>query len=174
MSEMRWAVNRSPVRRAAGVVGDNDEEHGILLEFAIGEGAPWTLAPGTDTLPKMSQDHQPQVPVALEQMLAGLTELQVVLGDAGRAVVLSVRARLIEAMAARDRGDPVAMLDAVGRAMTEMATVGDRLSPGDGPLMAMLANRFQASLLRGDVSEAKKDLDVMFDQSGARYQTKKD
>lgn len=137
-------------------------------------GSPWTLATGTDTVPNMPEDHQPQIPVALEQMLAGLTQLQLLLGDAGRSLVLSVRARLIEAMAARDRGDTVAMLEAIGRAMNELATVGDRLSPGDGPLMAMMANRFKDALLRGDMGEAKKDLDVMFDQSGARYGTKKD
>ena len=117
----------------------------------------------------MADDHQPQVPVAFEQMLAGLSELEKLLGDSGRAVVESVRSRLIEASAARDRGDPVAMLDAVSSAMRDLAALGERFGPGEGRLMNALAERFRDSLLRGDLAEAKKGMDYMFEQSGARY-----
>jgi len=32
-----------------------------------------------------------------------------------------------------------------------------------------VAGRFQGALLRGELPEAKQDLDVMFERSGARY-----
>lgn len=106
-------------------------------------------------------------------MLAGLTELEAVLGGAGREVASSIRCRIIEAMAARDRGDSVAMIDALGSAMKDLAAIGDHISPGDGHAMVTLATRFRNSLLRGDLTTAKQSMDVMFDQSGARFQTKK-
>lgn len=118
----------------------------------------------------MKEDHQPQVPVVFEQLLTGLSELELLLGDAGKPVVGAVRSRLREASAARDRGDPVAMLDAVSAAMRDLAALGERLGPGEGRLMTALAQRFRDALLRGDLAEAKKGMDVMFEQSGARFQ----
>jgi hypothetical protein len=118
----------------------------------------------------MKADHQPQVPVVFEQLLTGLSELELLLGDAGKPVIGAVRSRLRAASAARDRGDPVAMLDAVSAAMRDLAALGERLGPGEGRLMTALAQRFRDALLRGDLAEAKKGMDVMFEQSGARYQ----
>ncbi len=109
------------------------------------------------------------MPVVLEQMVKGLCELELVLGDVGKRIVPAIRARLLEAMAARDRGDDVGMLQAVGAAMKELAMAGDSLGTGEGQLMTMLAARFQGSLLRGDLANAKQDMDAMFDRSGARY-----
>ncbi len=122
----------------------------------------------------MAEDHQPQIPAALEQMLLGLTELESVLGEAGRRLIPAIHGRLQEAMAARDRGDPVGMFEAVGAAMREIAAVGDQLEPGVGSAMAALADRFQSAMVRGDMAEAKKGMDIMFEQSGARYVPKKD
>jgi len=116
----------------------------------------------------MDRDHQPQVPIALEHMLAGLDELETVLGESGRRAIPTVRASLTEALAARGRGDPVATIEAVGAAMRALAEVGERLAPGEGQLMASLAQNFRGALMRGDLPEAKKDMDVMFDRSGAR------
>ncbi len=130
---------------------------------------PWTGVDDPVTLANMTQDHQPVVPIALEQLVAGLAELELVLGDDGKRLVPLIRERLIEAMAARDRGDSAAMVASVGRAMKELAAVGDRLGSDEGQLMTMLAQRFEGALLRGDLSEAKRDMDVMFDRSGARY-----
>ena len=116
----------------------------------------------------MANEHRPAVPVALEQLIDGLSELEIVLGDAGRRVLRIAQARLTEAMAARDRGDPVASLQAIGAAMEELAALADSLDPNEGALMRIVAERFRSALLRGDVPEAKGDLDLMFEKSGAR------
>jgi hypothetical protein len=118
----------------------------------------------------MAEDHQAVTPVVLEQLVSGLTELEVVLGEVGKQVVPAIRTRLIEAMAARDRGDSQTMVRAVGAAMRELAAVGDRVGQGEGRMMTALAERFERSLLQGDLANAKKDMDVMFDRSGARIQ----
>ncbi len=107
-------------------------------------------------------------------MLAGLSELEKLLGDSGKVVLESVRVRLIQASAARDRGDPVAMLDAVSDAMRDLAALGERFGAGEGRRMYALAERFRDSLLRGDLAEAKKDMDFMFEQSGARFRRGED
>lgn len=121
----------------------------------------------------MKDDHQPQVPIALEQMLAAVSQLETVLGAAGREAALSIRSRIINAMAARDRGDTEDMIDSISSAMRDLATAAGRISPGDGQAMAAVAEHFRRSLLRGDVASAKEGMDIMFDQSGARYQQKK-
>jgi hypothetical protein len=120
----------------------------------------------------MAGEHRASVPLALEQVLDGLGELRTVLGDAAVPVIDAVRARLIEAMAARDRGDPAAALAAVGDAMDRLAALADRLDPGEAALMRAVSVQFRAALLRGNVPEARHGLDVMFDRSGARERKK--
>ncbi len=121
----------------------------------------------------MSNEHRPAVPVALEQVIEGMSELENVLGDAARGVLPAVRARLTEAMAARGRGDPVAAMQAIGAAMEQLAALADRLDPQEAALMRAVAQRFGTSLLHGDLGEAKQGMDIMFDRSGAR-QRKRD
>jgi len=117
----------------------------------------------------MADEHRPSVPGGLEDLVAGLGELEQLFGDAARAVIPAVRSRLGEAMAARDRGDPVATMRAIGAAMEELARLADRLDPQDAMLMRAVAGRFQGALLRGDEPEAKQGLDTMFERSGARH-----
>jgi hypothetical protein len=116
----------------------------------------------------MAQEHQPPIPLALEQVVAGLGELEIVIGANARPTVAAVRTRLIQAMAARDRGDPVEALRLIGAAMEELATLADKLDPGEAMLMRALSDRFRSALLRGDLPEAKQDMDVMFDRAGAK------
>jgi hypothetical protein len=111
------------------------------------------------------------VPNALEDLIAGLGELEHVFGEPARALIPAVQARLTEAAAARDRGDAVATMRAIGAAMEQLAQLADRLDPHDAMQMRAVAERFQGALLRGDVPEAKQGLDVMFERSGARYRT---
>jgi hypothetical protein len=120
----------------------------------------------------MANDHRPAVPIALEQVIEGMSELENVLGDAARSVLPAVRARLAEAMAARDRGDPVATMRAIGTAMEQLAALADRLDPEEAAVMRVVARRFGASLLHGDTAEAKRGMDVMFERSGARERKK--
>ncbi len=122
----------------------------------------------------MSDDHEPIVPVALEQVIPALAELETVLGEPARAVIPVVQARLTAAMAARDRGDPVEVLRLIGQAMAELAALADRLDAQEAGLMRVVADRFRAALLRGDMPEAKQDLDIMFDRSGAKRRRKRE
>jgi hypothetical protein len=117
----------------------------------------------------MPDDHRPDVPSAIEDLIAGLGEMERVFGAAAGAVIPVVQTRLQEAVAARDRGDPVATMRAIGAAMEELARLADTLDAQDAMAMRTVARRFQAALLRGDVPEAKSDAEVMFDRAGARY-----
>ena len=118
----------------------------------------------------MGNEHQSGTP-ALEDLIAGLGELEHVFGAAARARVPAIQARLVEAAAARDRGDAVATMRAIGAAMEQLAQLADTLDPQDAMQMRVVAERFQAALLRGDAPEAKQGLDVMFERSGARHRT---
>jgi len=117
----------------------------------------------------MADDHRPAVPIALEDLIAGFGELEQLFGAAGRAVIPAVQARLAEALAARERGDAVATMRAIGAAMEQLARLADGLDPQDAMRMRAVAEHFQHALLRGQAPEAKQDLDVMFERSGARY-----
>ena len=60
-------------------------------------------------------------------------------------------------------------MQAIGVAMEQLAQLADRLDPHDAMLMRAVADRFRVALLGGDLPEAKQDLDLMFERSGARY-----
>lgn len=122
----------------------------------------------------MADENLTTIPVALEQLIKGLGELETVLGAAAKPVVAAVQARLSEAMAARDRGDPVAAMRAIGEAMDQLAALADRLDPHEAVLMRAVSGHFRTALLRGDAPEAKQGLDVMLERSGARERTKPD
>jgi hypothetical protein len=117
----------------------------------------------------MSDEHRPSVPTGIEDLIAGLGQLEQVFGAPARAVIPIVQTRLGEAVAARDRGDPIATMRAIGVAMEALARLADSLDPQEAMMMRAVAERFQTALLRGDLPEAKQDVDVMFDRSGARY-----
>lgn len=116
----------------------------------------------------MSNQHPPAVPLAIEQVIAALAELEVVLGEPARQAVPQVRQRLTEAMAARDRGDPVGTLRKIGEAMEHLAALADRLDPGEAALMRAVSERFRTALLRGSMGEAKQHAGTMFERSGTR------
>jgi len=120
----------------------------------------------------MDDSHDAQVPRILEQMLASLGELAVVLGEPGKRAMPIVRQYLIEAMAARDRGDGAATMRAVAAAMREITALADDLDPFEAQMMRALATRFEAALRRGRLGEAKRDAEEMFARSGARERPK--
>lgn len=116
----------------------------------------------------MADQHQPPVPIALEQVIQGLGELEVVIGPNARATVAKVRAGLTQAMAARDRGNPVEALRLIGVAMDELAALANHLDPNEAMMMRIVSDRFRSALMRGDLPEAKHGMDVMFDRAGAK------
>jgi hypothetical protein len=120
----------------------------------------------------MTNEHRPAVPLALEDVIRSLAELGVVLGEPGRAALPFIQARLTEAMAARDRGDPVGATRAIGAAMEQLVALAGRLDPAEAALMRAAAEGFRSALLRGNVPEAKQGMDVMFERSGARERKK--
>jgi len=121
----------------------------------------------------MSDEHRPVVPVDLEQVITALGELEAVFGGRARGALSIVQARLAQAMAARERGDPVVALRLIGEAMTELASLAESLDPNEAGLMRAVSTHFRAALMRGDVPEAKQDLDVMFARSGATERRRK-
>lgn len=115
----------------------------------------------------MGNDHRPAIPTAIEHVVDAVSELETVLGEAGRQAIPFIQARLAEAMAARDRGDPVATVKAIRAAMEQVAAVADRLDPQEAAVMRAVAEHFATALLGGDLPEAKQGMDVMFERSGA-------
>jgi hypothetical protein len=117
----------------------------------------------------MGDEHQPDVPLNIEQVVAGLSELGTVLGPAAGAALPVVGDRLRRAMAARDRGDPVQALDHIAAAMTILAEAAEKLDRPEAVLMRTVLERFRASLQRWDEAGAKRVADAMFERSGARW-----
>jgi len=116
----------------------------------------------------MADNHEPEIPAALEGVLLRLGELEVVLGKQVGPALDAVRAALIAAMAARDRGDVPGAVQQIGQAMNRLAALADDLDPAEAAMMRRLAETFRAALLRGDTSGAKQRAAAMFEKSGAR------
>lgn len=113
------------------------------------------------------EKHEPQIPEALEGVVLRLGELERVFGPAVRSVIEAVRADLIAAMAARDRGDAPGAVRAIGSAMGRLSDVAEKLDPADASLMRHLAAVFRTALLQGDAAAARASADAMLDRSGA-------
>jgi len=107
------------------------------------------------------------VPVAIEQVVAGLEEMETVLGAAARPALGAVRDGLAQAMAARDRGDSDLAFERIGDAMRRLASAASVLDPAEAALMRAVAERFRALLCRRDTAGARRQADEMFLRSGA-------
>ncbi len=146
------------------VVADDDEERTRLLSCNSVAG----LYPNGD----MAHKHEEEIPVAIESIVARLGELEVVIGAQAGPTVAAVRALLINAMAARDRGDQPGALMQIGAAMDRLAALADQLDPTEATLMRALAQNFRRALLRGDDASARQSAAVMFERSGATTRKK--
>lgn len=111
-------------------------------------------------------EHQAELS-ALEDVLLRLDELRVVLGPAVGGTLTAVRASLLEALAARDRGDQPAAVGAIGKAMDALSSLADDLDPAEGAMMRAVAHGFRAALSRGDYARAKEAAGAMMQRSGA-------
>jgi hypothetical protein len=114
----------------------------------------------------MAHKHGEPVPTALETVVAQLGEIEVVLGKQVAPAVAAISATLIEAMAARDRGDAVAAVDHIGRAMDRLTVLADQLDPAEAVLMRALARTFRTALLRGDDPQVQQSTALMLQKSG--------
>ena len=116
----------------------------------------------------MVDQHDPAIPLAIEGVVARLRELEVVLGPHARPRLDRVNSALVEAMAARDRGEAAGVIAKIGEAMDHLTLLADQLDPAEAMLMRGLAQRFRTALLHGDQSEARHVAGVMFERSGAK------
>ena len=115
----------------------------------------------------MQHKHNDAVPLALEAVVTQLGTLLQGFGPGTEPVAAAIRASLIAAMAARDRGDVAGAINEIGGAMDRLIALADRLDPNEALLMRSIAERVRSSLHRGDLAGAKHGSAVMLDKSGA-------
>jgi hypothetical protein len=120
-----------------------------------------------------SHSHAEPVPLAIESVASRMRELELVLGPQAAPVVAAVRAALIDAMAARDRGDLPQALRQIAAAMDRLTGLADGLDPEEAAVMRLLAQGFRNALMRGDQTQAKQEAAAMFARSGAVEAQKK-
>ncbi|MGH7984926.1 MAG: hypothetical protein ACREQX_01360 [Candidatus Binataceae bacterium] len=100
------------------------------------------------------------------KLAENLRELEITVGERARPAVASVRARLLEASTKRRGGDYPGALALLRDAMDRLAALGTELDPGEGALMALIAERFTKALNLGDKDAAKQVLKVMRHRAG--------
>lgn len=115
----------------------------------------------------MKNEDRPVVPFRVEHVLDGLEDLAGALGAGAKPMLSVVRACLHEAIAARECGDQVRSFDAIRRAMDGLSELAGTLDPREAMLMRAVSDQFRRALLRRDVPEALKGLDVMLERSGS-------
>jgi hypothetical protein len=120
-----------------------------------------------------THSHLIDFPEALAVLLSRLSEIKVVLGAAAAPGVDQVEQDLRRALAARERGDPVAAVDFVGRAMERLSALASASDPSEGAAMQAVAARFRQALARGTLGEVKETAEVMRVRSGSMVTPKK-
>lgn len=123
---------------------------------------------------RMGQDDHAPIPLAIDAVVSRLGELEVVFGPQAQPVIQAVRATLLEAMAARERGDGATSIARIGQAMDRLAGLAAHMDPAEAVLMRTVAEQFRAALLRQDTAQARQTADVMFERSGAAWKKRSD
>ena len=95
-----------------------------------------------------------------------LGELEVVIGEKARPAVAEVRAGLMRAMAAREKGDFPGALVEIRTAMQRLALLAAEMDPAEGMMMREIARRFSDALSLGAKGDAKDALNVMRHKAG--------
>lgn len=103
---------------------------------------------------------------ALEGFLLRLDELARVLGPGSEAGIAQAKAAVLEALAARSRGDDAACELGLARAMASVAALGDGLDPGEGALMRALAGAFVQGMAKEDGEAMQTSLDRIEARAG--------
>ena len=102
----------------------------------------------------------------LERLAHGIDELKTVLGAGTAPRVERVKQQLIEAMAARDRGDRTATLAAIAEAMAELAKLGEGLDAAEGAMMRAVAAAFVGGMARDDRDAVERNLSLIQARAG--------
>ena len=103
---------------------------------------------------------------AFLKLAQNLGELEVVIGPNARDTIAQVRAGLMTAIAARDRGDMPAALEAIRAAMARLAALGANLDPAEGMMMRAIAERFASAMTNGAMGDAESAVDTMRVKAG--------
>src|ERR1700730_13795141 len=96
----------------------------------------------------------------------GLRELEVVIGEKARPVVVQVRKELREAVASRERGDMSGTLEQIHRPSERLANLVAEVDPAEGAMMREIARIFMQSLNFGEKGAAKEDSNVILHKPG--------
>jgi hypothetical protein len=102
----------------------------------------------------------------MEGFLLRLDELGRVLGPAVAPDLGAAKAQLLEALAARDRGEKAASHLALARAIATIAAIGDRLDPDEGMLMRALAGAFVQGMAGEDREAMESALAAIQQRAG--------
>ena len=111
--------------------------------------------------------HELEPPPVLAMLLTRLDELVVVVGPAAAPRLGAVREGLRRALALRAGGDVPGAMQAIGRAMQELADLAGELDPAEAGLMRTVAAQFGAAMARGETAEMQRASERMRDRSGA-------
>jgi hypothetical protein len=102
----------------------------------------------------------------IERLVGGIDELRTVLGTEVGPAVDRVKAELVAAMAARDRGQHDAALLAIARGMGELASLGDRLGAAEGEMMRAVTSAFIGGMACDDREAVERNLKAIESRAG--------
>lgn len=104
---------------------------------------------------------------SFETFLQGLRELEVVLGEPARDGLRQVQAVLVQAAAAKSRGDVAGATAAIGRAMDLLSNLAAVTDPNEAMAMRAVTQAFRTALGRREEGEARRQVEEMMRRSGA-------
>jgi hypothetical protein len=103
---------------------------------------------------------------AIERFVGGIDELKIVLGQGAAPAVDRAKNHLIEALAARDRGDRGQVMVSFAAAMADLANLGDSLGPAEGSMMKAVTAQFIEGMAADDRDSVERNLAVIQSQAG--------
>jgi hypothetical protein len=107
----------------------------------------------------------------LAAMAARLGELETLFGPRAQPVVHRLRGALLDALAARDRGDAPAAAGRLRAAMEELVRLFGEIDPNEAAAMGRLVAGFQEALSQGQGDAAGRMAEDMRRHSGAVERT---
>jgi hypothetical protein len=102
----------------------------------------------------------------IERFVGGIDELKTVLGADAAPIIDKVKAELVAAMAARDRGDRDGAVLAIARGMAGLAALGDRFGGAEGAMMRAVTGALIEGLARDDREKVEHNLAIIQANAG--------